>query len=170
MRHLLAALVAVVILAGVAHSADDVAGWQATKWGMPEGEVQRVLGLTSEPNPPKPQFKNYAAWRIPLTISGQDYEAALLFGRDTRRLEAVQIEGKKDNTFVRYNRLRDLLIDKYGQPVKVPNAIRGNAESLEWRFKSTVIKLEMLHVPGTIDSTFLNYVSTELGRSDRDKL
>lgn len=160
---------AVFELAGHAVADGDVAGWRSTKWGMTETEVQKALVLTAAPAAPKPQDTTYAAWKMPLTLVDQDYEVSLIFGRETRRLEIVRIEGKADDVGLRYRNLRDLLVARHGPPVRIPNRQHGFEDDLEWRFKSTTIRLGTLRLRGVVDSMSLTYISTELGRSDREK-
>src|SRR3989442_15016842 len=115
---------------------------------MSEEEVRKTLDITTPPTAPNARFENYPAFKIPLQIDGDDYEVSLLFGRDSRKLEAVSIEGK-GKIGLRFHKLRNLLTDKYGQPAE------PKRERVEWRFKSTLIVLSNLDISGVVSSTFL---------------
>jgi hypothetical protein len=114
---------------------EDVLGWQNTRWGMTEEQAVAALGTQGlRVNPPLKYAGLYVPLRSTIQISGYKMNALLQFSDETKTLRQVLLTWRTDS-IVLWEKLGDLLTEKYGPPAQVGKLI-------EWRFKTTIIDLD----------------------------
>jgi hypothetical protein len=138
-----------ILAASLATAADkdDPGGWTKAKWGMTgEDIVQAFAGDAARRDPPE------KVSGIPIAVSvksvdlaGAKFEALMVPDKDGK-LKSVLLQplkGEAQNAYL-FQRLQDLLEQKYGRPWK---SEADHDTSLQWTFPSTVITLNMTSMP-----------------------
>ena len=144
-------------------SAEDVLGWQGTRWGMTDEEVRKTLegaGLRLTPSAGTYSGGVVAPFKTSIRIGAYDYEVVPQF--DKEGLRQVIIRGQSTRPYVRklFVELQDLLTEKYGTPAPL-------GDRREWRFKTTIIELGLFDI---IDSVMIRYYPASKFKSDKEKL
>jgi hypothetical protein len=158
-------IVACVLLLSVATqaSADDILGWQNTRWGMTVDQASVALGSEGRRVEPPEKFKSlYAPLKSRIQISGSDLEVFLQFSDQTKTLKQVLLRSSTGGLSL-WDTLRDLLTEKYGAPVQI-------GKDREWRFKSTIIELDHLLIPGVVDQVSIRYYPASNYKDEKQKL
>jgi hypothetical protein len=162
MRNFIVACVLLVSLATQA-SAEDILGWQNTRWGMTVDQAAVALGNQGRRVEPPEKFKNhYAPLKTKIQISGYDLDVLLQFSDQTKTLQQVLLKSSTGGLSL-WATLRDLLTEKYGAPIQI-----GKAR--EWRSKSTIIELDHLLIPGIIEQVSIRYYPASQYKDEKQKL
>lgn len=143
--------------------AADVLGWQNTRWGMTEQQAAAALGGDGRRVTPPEQYQGaYAPLKTTMNIAGHEIEALLQFSNQTKTFEQVLLKSSAGGLNV-WAKLRDLLTEKYGPPAQV-------GDSREWRFKTTIIELSRLFIPGVVDQVSIRYYPASEYKDEKRKL
>jgi hypothetical protein len=120
--------------------AEDVLGWQNTRWGMTEEQAAAALGAQGlRVNPPLKYAGLHVPLRSTIQISGYKMNALLQFSDEKKTLRQVLLTWRTDS-IVLWAKIRDLLTEKYGPPAQA-------GKLSEWRFKTTIIDLDRWSEP-----------------------
>ncbi len=157
------AAILIIVLPLQALAADDLLGWQNTRWEMTEVEAAVALGSEAvRTNPPEKFQKMYSPAKVSVRIGAYELVAKLQFSTEDKKLRQVIIQAPNASIEL-WAKLRDLLTEKYGQPSQA-GTLR------EWRFKTTVVELTRLSMPGIIGLTTIRYYPATNYRDEKSKL
>jgi hypothetical protein len=157
-------------------AADDVLGWQGTRWGTKEAATRKTLEaagfkLTSITKPEDRRYvkSRYAPFETQLTIGDTSLRVVLLFHEDTQGLDAVLMTGvnfKEDET----TELLPVLKEKYGEPFTITDE-RVLMKAI-WKFTTTTIELTSIPSRGRLAKIQLYYAPTTpvASKKAKDKL
>jgi hypothetical protein len=162
MRNFIVACVLLLLVTTQA-SADDILGWQNTRWGMTVDQAAVALGSEGRRVEPPEKFKSlYVPLKTKIQISGSDLEALLQFSDQTKTLQQVVLRSSTGELSL-WAKLRDLLTEKYGAPVQI-------GKVREWRSKSTIVGLDQLLIPRVIDQVSIRYYPASKYKDEKQKL
>lgn len=110
-----------------AHSSE---GWGEVRWGMSKAEVRKEY--------PKARSRKD---RLSMSKTVADRPASIALVLERKRLSKVELSFRKarfakvEELVEEYNRLKDLLIDKYGPPRsdQTDLSARGSGEAITWK-------------------------------------
>jgi hypothetical protein len=143
--------------------AADVLGWQETRWGMTEEQAAASLGKEGRRVAPPEKFKGlYVPLKATVEISGHKLDALLQFSDQTKTLRQVLLRATTDSLEL-WAKLRDLLAEKYGPPSQ-------SGKVRLWKFKTTVIELDRLSIPGVIGQVTVRYYPASEYQDEKQKL
>jgi hypothetical protein len=165
-----------------AHPADDVLGWQTTRWGMTPSEVKGSieslkLPATSLPRPYGRALGADAPFQTSVEIAGNHYDAIFLFSEGTHRLDRVlvrTVDFSREHALALHDSLLGALTEQYGRPGETES--RGTTATLtRWTFRTTTVTLTMhtdTAVPGNpVTHLGIIYAPTATASEDpKDKL
>jgi hypothetical protein len=130
-------------------AADDVPGWQNTRWGMTETEVKRALesiglSLAALPAPLARSLGVRTALTTTVEMEGNYYDAILLFPDDARLGQVLvrTLDYSRKHALTLHGKLRHALVAKYGQPGESESS-STTASLARWTFKTTTVVLSM---------------------------
>ena len=134
--HIMMAL-AVALVAG-----DDPGGWSKAKWGMTEEEVIKAFdGQVKRIEAAEPGQRPRVGIEA-LDVAGMKLTVSMGFGADGK-LRAVLFEpvNLSDASNDMFQRLENLLVEKYGRPWKSSEGTSTGSTEMQWSFATTVITL-----------------------------
>jgi hypothetical protein len=147
-------------------SAEDLLGWQNTRWGMTEQQAATALGQDAQRINPPHKFKRlYVPLKSTISISHFNIDVDLQFSNETKTLAQVLLTYDGAGHEELWAKLRDLLTEKYGAPHQVGTTKR------EWRFKTTIIVLDLLDLPlARVQSVSVSYYPASDYKDEKSKL
>lgn len=157
MQRWAAALLPVFFFLTSTAATDDVAGWNATRWGMSVAEVDAALGNAVRPvDPPLVYGGAYASRAVPaVEIAGFDYRALLQFDDGNGGLRQVLLERSRRPDAPRaYRAALDALTAAHGEPDLVCDSPHAGADTSPisrervWRAGETTIHLVFVDFTG----------------------
>ncbi len=143
-------IAAMLALPGPAFGLHDVQGWQNTRWGMTESEVERAvesrgLEVTPVPGPDRGTLETRTPFKTTVELGGSDCDVIFQFPGETGRLGRVVIrtlDFSRDHALEFYKSLLRTLAAEYGPPSETES--RGTvASTTRWAFKTTTVILSM---------------------------
>ena len=143
-----------LVLSTVSIAADDPGGWSKAKWGMTDPQLRESVDADST---------HPAAF----DLAGVACRAKLTLDPDGKlRMVLISPANPADQTDALYQRLQDLLVQKYGRPWK--SSEESGITELQWTFPTTVITLTRAKLPMVSD----RFVTLQYKRkpSDLDKI
>ena len=143
-------------------SANDLLGWQQTRWGMTEAQAAAAVTDATRVSPPEKYSGMYAPMKARMEVSGSEVEVMLQFSYKTKTLSQVLLKPRFGGLET-WAKFRDLLTSRYGASTQV-------GKKREWKFKTTVVELSHLQIPGVIDQVSIRYFPTANYRDDKQKL
>ena len=171
-----------VVLTAFAQPPKDVAGWGKVKWGMTVAEAKAALGDEATPEPaPNPhdtyptklRLRNVQIGLGTGTVNIQTKQDSDLVCVVTLLASPPAVEEAPGERAMLFERLKAMLIEKYGQPKasdRSPIASLSRTESVKttvlWSFPSTSITLKW-----SDDAKYhVGYVSIEYKAVDKKAL
>ena len=150
-RFALAVLALICAIAPAAARSADIAGWDATRWGMTSAELAHVLGTRLRPLGGRLVYgTGFATHGVgDIGIGGIGFRAILQMSGDPPRLAQVILEPEsKTAPELHLRAVHDALRDALGPPSTACAAPRadGGPLSIEilWRFPTTTVHLTLL--------------------------
>jgi hypothetical protein len=149
----------VLVLPGMAAAAaDNVPGYEKTRWGMTEDEVKRVVGAVVDLTPPD-RYRDgvYGPFYQQRRVNRYVFEVRYQFTPEQRLCQVVlTAEGTDPGRWVV---VRDWLEGMYGAPTSEKS--ERITEKMTWRFKSTEVEaVKMAGLSGVIKgSTTIRYTA-----------
>jgi hypothetical protein len=127
---------AVALMAG-----DDPGGWSKARWGMTEEEVVKAFDgqvkRIDVAGNPRGRLGIEA-----LEVAGMKLTVSMGFGADgklrTVLFEPVNLSDASNDMF---QRLENLLVEKYGRPWKSSEGTSTGSTEMQWTFATTVVTL-----------------------------
>jgi hypothetical protein len=154
-------------LAAVLVASDDPGGWSKAKWGMTEREILKAFdGQVKRFGKGEPRHRAGVGIDA-LEVAGVKFNVSMGFGTEDK-LETVLFEPADqmmhslavelgrvpaqvlaDETDDTVQRVKNLLIQKYGRPWEFADPVTGSSD-LKWTFPTTEITLSRLdsRIPG----------------------
>ncbi|MEQ9609514.1 MAG: hypothetical protein RLN99_17785 [Kiloniellaceae bacterium] len=144
-------LLGLMVLGGAAAARDDVAGWDATRWGMTEAQIESALGERVVRLPGRWLYGNaYADLAVEdVDVGGLAFTAYLQINAESHRLQQVLLERRRTQAVPGvFDALIDALEDGYGPPDEVCTQAKSGGEPLDyqltWRFATTTLHAKFL--------------------------
>jgi hypothetical protein len=131
----------------------DLAGWDATRWGMSADDLARVLGPRRVPLAKPLQYNEYVVRdTVPgLRLAGRPFVALMQLDRRTERLAQVLLRYRGDFPMLSdFVAVRDLLAKDLGPPAerRAETDYRGSFPSFwieaGWTFPTTAVVLSLV--------------------------
>ncbi|WP_340115950.1 hypothetical protein [Pelagibius sp. 7325] len=154
MRTLLRApvlLLGLMVLGGAAVAREDVAGWDATRWGMTQEEIKSALGDRTMRLPGRWLYGHaYADLAVEdAAVGGLAFTAYLQMNAESHRLQQVLLERRRTQAVPgAFDALIDSLEGSYGPPDEVCTQAKSGGEPLDyqltWRFATTTLHAKFL--------------------------
>jgi hypothetical protein len=154
MRHTTLASIGIALLISLSVCAQtkDIDGWGKVKWGMTVEQAKAAYGTEAEDSrvEPGPNFTFIDRVELPnVKIGDLEMKASLQTPKGSDQIKQVTISLRADMqspAFVRsiaFDRLKPLLIEKYGAPTNEDRTTEGNniIKKALWSLPSTTISL-----------------------------
>ena len=159
-------LVVTLCLFPLLAAGDDPAGWTRAKWGMTEAQLAEAfpgqLATWSHPD----QLNHSRIGLDRFEIGTIAYKVQFCPDADGRLSSVILAPiDLSDMNEVVFQKLEQLLVEKYGRPYKAED---GVARNRQWTFQTTVIELALSSIPGTRQR--LLHVEYRHKSSDLDKV
>lgn len=150
-RYALTVLVAVFAAAPAAARPADIAGWDATRWGMTEADLSRALGARLRSLGGRLVYgSGFATHGVEgAAVGGVAFRAILQMSGEPLRLSQVLLEPSAKGAPERHLRaVHDALRDELGPPSTACATPRADGGPLTvenvWRFPATTVHLTLL--------------------------
>lgn len=128
----------------------DINGWGEAKWGMTESEILEIFQGKVAKQERKYYFADDFADTVINNIEIGEFsaKAEFIMNAKTNKLSAVKLSLNKkgDNCKICYEKLRDLLTAKYGEPPSKDKREYDTTTS-EWIFQRTKIEIHYAIFP-----------------------
>ena len=148
----------------------DVSGWRATRWGMSEDQVKRVVPgrwRASTREEREDDRDTYVPFVLKdVTIRGRHFIGLFGFSRTDRKLVAVTLHSglpliRPEEATATFEQIVDELEREFGSPAEIVRNNSGHtsfyADFAIWRFRSSVISLECLRPNDSERAIALSY-------------
>jgi hypothetical protein len=136
-----------MMAAGLAGAADDPLGWSKARWGDTDAELIEAFGgevvRFAHPDPTIHARVGIES----MELADTKFRVYMVLGTNDRLQQVLLLPSRlADGTDALFQSLEELLVQKYGQPWKTNE---DTATNIQWTFKSTIITLSRIRIPGS---------------------